>query len=96
MGFTIKVRNVDKKMANMTRRLASALVCNGTETGGLAVGYAREEKGPDAVVAADAQSARNQLFVELFEDRTLFAPLVGKFNQTTVKILPGRAAGRGV
>ena len=39
MGFTIKVRNVDKKMANMTRRLASALVCNGTETGGLAVGY---------------------------------------------------------
>ena len=95
MGFTIKVRNVDKKMANMTRRLASALVCNGTETGGLAVGYAREEKGPDAGVAADAQSARNRIFVELFEDRTLFSPLIGKFNQTTVKILPGRF-GRGV
>ena len=77
-------------MANMTRRLASALVCNGTGTGGLAVGYAREEKGPDAIAEADVQSVKNRIFVELYEDRTLFAPLVGKFNQTTVKILPGR------
>ena len=40
----------------MTRRLASALVCSGTEKGGLAVGYARSEKSPDAVMKADAMS----------------------------------------
>lgn len=74
----------------MTRRLASALVCSGTETGGLAVGYARSEKSPDAVMKADAMSVSQRIFVELYEDRTLFAPLEGKFNQTRVKILPGR------
>ena len=74
----------------MTRRLASALVCSGTETGGLAVGYARSEKSPDAVMKADAMSVNQRIFVELYEDRTLFAPLEGKFNQTRVKILPGR------
>ena len=74
----------------MTRRLASALVCSGTEKGGLAVGYARSEKSPDAVMKADAMSVNHRLFIELYEDRTLFAPLMGKFNQTRVKVLPGR------
>ena len=74
----------------MTRRLASALVCSGTEKGGLAVGYARSEKSPDAVMKADAMSVNHRLFIELYEDRTLFSPLMGKFNQTRVKILPGK------
>ncbi|KAK8811241.1 hypothetical protein WA538_005400 [Blastocystis sp. DL] len=94
-GFTIKVRHVDKKKANMTRRLSSALVCSGTQTGGLAVGYARSEKSPDAVMKADASSVNHRLFLELYEDRTLFAPLEGKFNQTRVKILPARK-GHGI
>lgn len=84
------MRHVDKKKANMTRRLSAALVCSGTERGGLAVGYARSEKAPDAVMKADAMSVSSRLFVELYEDRTLFTPLEGKFNQTRVKILPGR------
>ena len=102
-GFTIKVRHVDKvglrcvcdvqKKANMTRRLSSALVCSGTQTGGLAVGYARSEKSPDAVMKADASSVNHRVFLELYEDRTRFAPLEGKFNQTRVKILPGRRGG---
>ena len=78
----------------MTRRLSSALVCSGTQTGGLAVGYARSEKSPDAVMKADASSVNHRLFLELYEDRTLFAPLEGKFNQTRVKILPGSGGER--
>jgi ribosomal protein S5 len=75
----------------MTRRLSSALVVNGTETGGVAVGYARSEKAPDAALRADSASVKNRMFIELYEDRTLFAPVAGKFNQTRVKILPGRS-----
>ncbi len=74
----------------MTRRLASALICNGTETGGVAVGYARSEKSPDAAMKAEADSMNHRLFIELYEDRTLFSPVSGQFNQTRVKILPGR------
>ena len=73
----------------MTRRLSSVLMCNGTETGGLAVGYDRSERTPDALIRARAKSVSQRLFVELYEDRTLFAPLQAKFNQTTVRILPG-------
>ena len=80
----------EQKKANMTRRLASALICNGTETGGVAVGYARSEKSPDAAMKAEADSMNHRLFIELYEDRTLFSPVSGQFNQTRVKILPGR------
>ena len=77
----------------MTRRLSSVLTCNGTETGGIAIGYARSEKSPDAAEKADVASIDHRLFVELYEDRTLFAPIQGKFNQTRVKILPGEREG---
>ena len=73
----------------MTRRLSAVLTCNGTETGGVAIGYARSEKSPEAAAKADAASVDSRMYVELFEDRTLFAPVYGKFNQTRVKILPG-------
>lgn len=73
----------------MTRRLASALICNGTETGGVSVGYARSEKSPDAAMKAEADAINNRMFIELYEDRTLFSPVTGQFNQTRVKILPG-------
>ena len=75
----------------MTRRLASALICNGTEAGGVAVGYARSEKSPDAAMKAEADAINNRMFIELYEDRTFFAPISGQFNQTRVKILPGNS-----
>ncbi|KAK8812188.1 hypothetical protein WA158_007422 [Blastocystis sp. Blastoise] len=88
MSVVINTRGVSRTTAQGRMRKETCLIVCGNTHGAVGLGYGKDREFAKASLKAINEARSNMICVELFEDRTFFSDLHGKFNSTEVDIYP--------
>ena len=95
MSVIINTRGVTRTTAQGRMRKETCLIVCGNTHGAVGMGYGKDREFAKASMKSLSEARKNMICVELYEDRTFYSELHGKFNSTEVDIRPAKK-GHGI